>query len=525
MRISQENIHFIKYEETFAPFKDLTTDFFGSPGKEHYRLLSYLSTLFDYTHIMDIGTHQGESALALSFNPTNTVYSFDIIDNVSNTKKQKNNIRFIIENILTDEHHRESWKEKILSSAFIFLDVDPHNGYMEYDFYLFLKENDYKGFVVCDDIWYFKEMRDNFWYKIEDNDKYDISEYGHWAGTGLFTFNHKMTLEKKDNSNWTLVTAYFNLTSCPDASEEIRKRDKSYYFSHSLSTLSLPYHLVIYCDEESRQEIAKRRPEYLKNKTKYVVREFDSFTFHHQKETATFSDYREIIKSNREKNPYYFDERNTASYYLFCMSRYIMLKEIIKENPFQSTHFAWINFCIERMGYTNLKYLDEALSVRRNKFSTCYIDYIPPELVKDTHEYYKWGRCGMCSGFFTGNKENMHKVCDLIEKKFIYYLNLGYGHADEQLFSPVYFENPELFEHYYGDYQQMITNYAYVYEAPEAPLRNFIKNSYENKNYKKCLEACNYLLKSLQLKKIQLDSTHFKNLTWYYDNSLKHLQA
>ena len=29
-----------------------------------------------------------------------------------------------------------------------------------------LKKIDYQGFIICDDIWYFKEMRNNFWYKI-----------------------------------------------------------------------------------------------------------------------------------------------------------------------------------------------------------------------------------------------------------------------------------------------------------------------------------------------------------------------
>ena len=523
--LSAQFINSINFNELFSSYNDLTNDFFDSPGRQHYKLLSYFSTFFNNVNIIDIGTHMGESALALSFNNNNTIYTFDIVDKGISKKKEKSNINFVIEDILTDKNGREKWKDIILSSPFIFLDVDPHNGHMEYDFYLFLKENNYNGFVICDDIWYFKDMRDNFWYKIEDNYKYDISEYGHWSGTGVFTFNKDIIFSKYDNSNWTLVTAYFNLTKCPDASDEIIQRDKNYYLSHSISTLSLPYNLVIYCDEESYAEIIKIRPEYLRNKTKYIIRDFDYLKFNQNDNfgNVTFSQYRDIINHNRKDNPYYFDKRNTASYYLFCMSRYIMMKEIINLDPFGSTHFCWINFCIERMGYKNVKYLDEALSIKRDKFSTCYIDYIPHELINNTKEYYKWGRCGMCSGFFTGNKEYMYKVCDLIEKKFIYYLIRGYGHADEQLYSPVYFENPELFEHYYGDYQQMITNYAYIYEAPEAPIRNFIRNSYENKNYKKCFEACNYLLKSYHLDKFQLDNENFNRLKWYYDRSLEEL--
>ena len=122
----------------------------------------------------------------------------------------------------------------------------------------------------------------------------------------------------------------------------------------------------------------------------------------------------------------------------------------------------------------------------------------------------------MCSGFFTGNSYYMYKVCDLIEKKFIHYVEKGYGHADEQLYSPVYFDNPDLFEHYYGDYQQMITNYVYIYESPEAPIHNFIRNSF-GKNYNKCYEACLFVLKSYSLGKCKLSLNYYQILKDIYD--------
>ena len=491
---------------------NLSQDFYKSQGNQHYKLLAYLSSLFNNINIIEIGTHFGESAIALSYNKNNIVYTFDIIDKISQEKKQIDNVKFIIDDVMTNIETRDKWKEIILSSKFIFLNVDPHNGIMEYDFYLFLKENNYDGFVVCDDIWYFKEMRDNFWYKIPYEYRYDISHLGHWYGTGIVTFNKNNIFYKNDNTDWTLVTAYFNLTKCPDASEEINNRDKSYYLYHSLSTLSLPYNLVIYCDGESYEDIYNLRPKYLREKTRYIILEFDDISLNNE----TFNNYRNIININRINNPYFFDNRNTASYYLFCLSRYIMLNETIDLNPFNSKYFCWINFCIERMGYSKLKYLDEALSVKRDKFSTCYIDYIPYKLIEDTKEYFKWGRCSMCSGFFTGNKEYMKNVCVLILDKFLYYLNLGYGHADEQLYSPVYFENPDLFDHYYGDYQQMITNYKYVYESPENPIRNFINNSFKYKNFKKCIECCEFILNSLKLKKCELDNDNFNILLEKY---------
>jgi hypothetical protein len=334
-------------------------------------------------------------------------------------------------------------------------------------------------------------------------------------------------LEKPDVSNWTLVTAYFNLTKCPDASQKIIERNANYYMHHSISTLSLPYNLVVYCDEESLPIIRKIRPaEYDDAMTVYKIRHFEALAFTtcdiepvNELYNMTFAQYRDKINQNRVEHPYKFDERNTASYYLFCMSRYLMLIETVSENPFKSTHFAWINFCIERMGYKNLVHLPECLETNRDKFSTCYIDYIPLWYIQNTAVYYQRGLANMCSGFFTGNAYYMKMVCKYMIEKFLYYLKLGYGHADEQLFSPVYYDHPLLFDHYYGDYTEMITNYKYIYDRATEPVRNLIHNSFECENYERCLDACKFVLRSLALKKCTLEDKYMKLLQYYFTES------
>jgi hypothetical protein len=517
--ITRDDLNALDFNNTYKSivFNEPNNDFYEKPGKEHYQLLSYFSTLFNNSNIIDIRTHIGYSALALSYNKSNTVYSFDIMDRVDENIKNTENIKFCSDNLFERET-ADKWKEIILSCPFIFLDVHPHNGTMELELLNYIKEIGYSGFIICDDIWFFKEMRDNFWYKIEDKYRYDLTDIGHWSGTGIITFNEDISFDKYYNENWTLVTAYFNLTKCHDASNEIKERDSNYYFSHSISTLSLPYNLIIYCDEDSIEQIKSIRPVYLNHKTKYIIRNFDDFQFTKEGKLLpeNFGNYRNKIIENRKNTPYHFDNRNTASYYLFCMSRYSMLKEVIECNPFNSTHFCWVNFCIERMGFKNVIRLAEGLAVNRDKFSTCYIDYIPETLVANTKEYFLWGRCSMCSGFFTGNKEYMYKVCHLIETQFLKYLEEGYGHADEQLYSPVYFKNPEFFEHYYGDYQQMVSNYKYIYDCPEPPIYNFIKNSFNNKNYIKSYEACKFVLNSHILGKINIPEEWLNKLTYYY---------
>jgi hypothetical protein len=452
-------------------------EYFGQPGKEHYKLLSWLASQYSGHDIFDIGTHRGASALALASGcERNTIYSFDL-DHKYNLP-QRPNIQYFLDDLLTPAG-RLRWEKKILSSAFIFLDIDPHEGTREYEFYKWLKSKNYAGFLVCDDIWYFKEMRDNFWYKIPGTEKIDITNLGHWSGTGIVRFSPSQLwpeeLSEKPN-NWTVVTAYFDLTKMPDASNSIKERTAEHYLKNAISTLSINQNLVIFCEPEHIETICRMRPSWLlENHTRIITFPFENFPL---------CKFRDAIENNRLKKPsVFYDDRNTVSYYLLCMARYAMMKHVIQENPFQSTHFSWLNICIERMGWSNTKALEAVWRENREKFSTCFIDYQPESFVTNFEEYFKWGVCSMCSGFFTGTAEYMTAFCNAIEQKFIKVCEAGYGgHADEQLYPLVYFDNPDLFDNYYGDYQQMIVNYVEPVERSFEPVRLLIQHSFDHGN-------------------------------------------
>ena len=513
-------------------------------GSRHYRLLSYLSDLFNGTTFVNMKTHNGYSTYALAKNPKNTVYTFGSIiacanGNACTCIQSKPNIKQLTDlGGFDPSKFQPSDLEVILNASIILIDhgIDRDGngltgstcptGHEAKQFYDFLKTNHYKGILICNQFWSQKEIRDNFWTQIPDRYRYDLTLSGHSNGTGLIVFDcsvipfepQLLIGTSRAKHDWTLVTAYFNLTHCNDHNTAVRPPE--FYMNSANGTLSLPYNLIIYTDRESLPLIQKLRPEYLADRTRYVIREFDQLKFEGHGDQGqwgqlTFAEYRHKINENRKSHPYQFDPRNTASYYLFCMSRYLLVKHAITENPFHSTHFAWINICIERYGHENLFYLDEILSLHRDKFSTCYIDYIPPQLIENTPEYFKFGRCSMCSAFFTGSLEYMSLVCHAIETQFLTYLGQGYGHADEQLYSPVYFKHPEWFEHYYGDYTECSTNYCHIHRRPDRPIINFASNSYRYGNYQKCLECCQFILDSFAGGYCQLTIDQIRFLSYY----------
>jgi len=515
--ITRSDVGNFKIENARNPaFTIDSNEFYGAPGDQHYRLLGYLASKINNSIIIDIGTHRGSSALALSTNPTNTIHSFDIIPKVA--PHGIPNLHLHIAD-LWDDSTRAQWKETILSSKLIVLDIDPHSGVPEYEFYKWLKLSGYQGIVLCDDIWYFKEMRDNFWYKIPSIEKLDISCLGHWSGTGLIAFEEQPykweTLlglrsigENNSTSPWTIVTAYFDLTKMPDASPSIKARPKDHYLLSAYSTLCLDQPLVVFCEEENAQIIRNMRPPHLLSTLKIYTVSF---------EDLPLTKYRSKIIQNRIDHPYHTDDRNTASYYLLCMARYCLMQNVIKSNPFNSTHFAWLNICIERMGYKNVAHLEEVFSgPPRDKVSTIYIDYISEEMISNTNNYYKFGRCSLCSGFFTGSATNMNTFCKKIIEKFMYYLELGYGHADEQLYSPVYFENRDLFELYYGDYFEMITNYRGLYENYKMPLTLVMPKSAAANDWFTCYNVSKWIVTR---KKCVLSQAEYNQALLHYERS------
>jgi hypothetical protein len=311
-------------------------------------------------------------------------------------------------------------------------------------------------------------------------------------------------------NSWTVVTGYFDLTKMPDASPSIHDRPSTHYLENAVATMNLDQNLIVFCEPDTLSELQALRPTHLVEKTKFITVSFEDFTL---------TKYRNKILENRSLNADH-DDRNTASYYLLCMARYAMLKRVIAENPFGSTHFAWLNICIQRMGPKNVEELPRVFSGFRDKFSTCYIDYIPRDQVISA---VRNGRCSMCSGFFTGRADYMKRFCDEIEEKFLHYLDLGLGHADEQLYSPVYFDSPEIFEVYYGDYTEMITNYTWIQERASEPLRLLIRGSFAAGDYVTCLPACVKLWNSFKKGCAQLQSLEVIYLIFFYRSCLHNL--
>ena len=157
-------------------------------GQSEYRLYAWLSSQFENTTILDVGTRTGGSALALSYYDKNQVISYDLVEQGASSAIKKENITFKIQDFREDE--TLDWD----NISIIMIDVDPHDGVQEVEMMEFLNEKGWKGIMLLDDIgpgW--PEVQD-MWDAIEEP-KIDVTPVGHMSGTGLVNFGSKHDID------------------------------------------------------------------------------------------------------------------------------------------------------------------------------------------------------------------------------------------------------------------------------------------------------------------------------------------
>ena len=156
-------------------------------GQSEYRLYAWLSTQFNNTTILDVGTRTGGSALALSYNETNNVMSYDLQEQGASSGISKSNVQFNIKDF------REDDTLDFDNISIIMLDVDPHDGVQEEEMFEWLEEKEWKGLVLLDDIGPQWPEIEDFWNRITFP-KLNVTEVGHMSGTGLVNFDEKHTI-------------------------------------------------------------------------------------------------------------------------------------------------------------------------------------------------------------------------------------------------------------------------------------------------------------------------------------------
>lgn len=179
--IDLSSLHqFLAWNPQFLQF------FTQKAGQEVYKLLGYISKHSNGV-ITDIGTQFGSSALALSLNDQVTVETYDKFKHIPDSNQvptilHKPNIKYKVLSAQTI-------LSKIAESTVVYLDISTQDGSEELKIINKLEELKFKGLLIIDDIKLNKVM-ENVWNNVPKHlKKIDVTEFGHWSGTGIVVYN------------------------------------------------------------------------------------------------------------------------------------------------------------------------------------------------------------------------------------------------------------------------------------------------------------------------------------------------
>ena len=239
--------------------------------------------------------------------------------------------------------------------------------------------------------------------------------------------------------------------------------------------LKLPYPIVIFIDTNEKEiynSIYNTRASHnLSHLTHIYNLDF--------KETYFYKDLSKITELQQT-----FFIRNgdliheTPLYVILNNNKFCFLEKTIELNPFNSSHFIWMDFGINHVA-KDPEYIHEWITKVPDKIKQLCINPYIENIEPKTYFENIYHNCA--GGLFSGSKENMLNYIGLFKEKTEEIYREDWYQIDEAVMAMVQRENYELFDFFYGDYEGIISNYL-------KPLHSmWLINS----NIEKCLRLNN----------------------------------
>ena len=283
-----------------------------------------------------------------------------------------------------------------------------------------------------------------------------------------------------DNYKTTFVTACFN---CNKNNFFINK-----YLKKSLRTLVIDCPLIIYCEEEYAHIFKEIRKLFnLEHLTSIITIKLEDLFFYKYKTNLLRG---EDLETNYNKNAH-----------IVMMNKFKFLLDSIKKNPFNTTHFGWIDVnLLEKTFNNSINYLDIDIYDKimhicknpRDKFTIEVINQWTPEMYSNLNSFYSKYQWIVAGCFFTMENNIGKIVLEKLINKAIDISLKGFGSGEESFFSFIIDENTELFNLYVGDYQDTIHNY-YKIEKNHNYV-NWVLEKWKNSNR---IEIYNNIIKTI----------------------------
>jgi hypothetical protein len=266
----------------------------------------------------------------------------------------------------------------------------------------------------------------------------------------------------------TLVTCLFN------CHEGVSFDAKNYYYKKSLRTMAIEQPMIIFCDKENEEYFRDiRKALKLEHLTRIVVMDLKEFYIYKLRD--------QIDKRQRHGDG---SKTTNPNIYVVWLSKFEMLLRSIESNPFNSTHFAWIDVNMLTKTFNNsLNYIEDTVYDKINKIckepkdklSIQILNYWHPDWYSDLPSFFSRYQWIVSAAFFTVESEIGKELLPKFTQKAEELINKGFCQGEESVFAFVIDENEDNFNFSAGDYEDTINNY-YKPETKIHYVNNFLAN-------------------------------------------------
>jgi hypothetical protein len=262
----------------------------------------------------------------------------------------------------------------------------------------------------------------------------------------------------------TIVTMLYDIRSIENNTIERNRKLDSYIDFSKKFLLQLPYPIIFFIDEN--EEIFNiiynfRKELNLLDKTIIIKNNFTNTFFY--KDLSRLQELQEKFHLlNGEIN------HETPHYIILNNNKFDCIDKATELNPFDSTHFLWMDFGINHVAEST-EYINDWIFKIPDKIKQLCIN--PYTENSSQKEHFKLIYHNMGGGLFSGSKNNLIKYSELFKLKTEEIYNEDWYQIDEAVMTMVQRENPDLFELFYGDYKGIVSNYLYPIHNIDLILR------------------------------------------------------
>jgi hypothetical protein len=249
----------------------------------------------------------------------------------------------------------------------------------------------------------------------------------------------------------TIVTSFYNIRQWEKSAPQDNRQREAYLEIAKQFILKLPYPIMIFIepdDEELCHFITTER-ESFQNKT-YICKEPFQNTYF-------YKDLDRITELQKLYPIYNGDlKHETPLYVILNNNKFHCIEKAIDDNPFQSSHFIWMDFGINHVAKNTEKIHEWILAVPDKIKQLCINPFVDHGENRDIfHNIYHH----MAGGLFSGNEYYLRKYIEAFKAKTSQLYSEDWWQVDEAVMTMVQRENADWFDLFYGDYEGIISNY------------------------------------------------------------------